>query len=129
MGRVTDTGGLLGPRPGGRAPFVDRERELAVLTAALQAALAGQGSLCLVYGEPGIAKTRLLEELASAADAGAALAVWGRGWDADDAPPFWPWVQILRTLLATEEGSSAAAADSPAAQQVARLASGPFPNE
>ena len=38
--------------------FVGRQREMAELTAALDAALSGQGRLVMLVGEPGIGKTR-----------------------------------------------------------------------
>ncbi|MCI0794977.1 MAG: ATP-binding protein, partial [Chloroflexi bacterium] len=41
-----------------RGVFVGREKELAELTAALEDALAGQGRLVMLVGEPGIGKTR-----------------------------------------------------------------------
>jgi DNA-binding SARP family transcriptional activator len=43
-------------------PHVGREAELAELTRALQLARSGQGSAVLIWGEPGIGKTRLLVE-------------------------------------------------------------------
>ncbi len=49
-----------------RTPFVGREAELARLEALLEAARGGRGGFALVVGEPGIGKTRLLEELAAA---------------------------------------------------------------
>ena len=42
-------------RPG--ATFVGRENEMATLVAALEDALAGQGQLVLLAGEPGIGKS------------------------------------------------------------------------
>jgi predicted ATPase len=77
-------------------PFVGREAELAGLTADLEATLAGRGGVVLLAGEPGIGKTRLAEELATAAAARGALALWGRCWEGEGAPAFWPWVQIIR---------------------------------
>jgi predicted ATPase/DNA-binding NarL/FixJ family response regulator len=77
-------------------PFVGREAELAALTADLEAALAGRGGVVLLAGEPGIGKTRLAEELAAQASARGALVLWGRCWEGEGAPAYWPWVQIVR---------------------------------
>ncbi len=49
-----------------RTPFVGRQREFTELTQRLDAATQGQGGLVLIAGEPGIGKTRLTEELATA---------------------------------------------------------------
>jgi DNA-binding response OmpR family regulator/class 3 adenylate cyclase/predicted ATPase len=43
-------------------PFVGREEELGLLTRRWQRARAGEGHLALVVGEPGIGKSRLVEE-------------------------------------------------------------------
>jgi len=50
------------PRLGGRATLVDRDAELRVLDSALRAAVAGHGSVVLLTGEPGLGKTRLVQE-------------------------------------------------------------------
>jgi class 3 adenylate cyclase/DNA-binding SARP family transcriptional activator/tetratricopeptide (TPR) repeat protein len=50
------------PRLGGRGPVVGRKAELSVLATALQDLGAGRGSLVLVVGEPGLGKTRLVQE-------------------------------------------------------------------
>jgi predicted ATPase len=52
----------------------------------------------LVLGEPGIGKTRLAQEIAGRALAAGHAVAWGRCVKADGAPPYWPWLQILRTL-------------------------------
>jgi DNA-binding CsgD family transcriptional regulator/tetratricopeptide (TPR) repeat protein len=80
-------------------PFVGREAELAALTAELDAALAGSGGVVLVAGEPGIGKTRLAAELAAQASARGGLVLWGRCWEGEGAPAFWPWVQIVRAYV------------------------------
>jgi hypothetical protein len=53
-----------GRRGGARAltPFVGREEELVVLTRRWERARAGEGQLVLVMGEPGLGKSRLIEE-------------------------------------------------------------------
>ena len=76
-------------RPGARAA---RARRRAVT------ALGGRGGLVLLVGEAGIGKTRLADELAQRADADGMAALWGRCWEAEGRPPYWPWVQILRAL-------------------------------
>lgn len=79
----------------GEARVVGRERELALLDDAMRAAMGGSGRVLLVRGEPGIGKS----SLARAAWAGAAAlglnAVWGRASEAEGAPPFWPWRQVV----------------------------------
>jgi predicted ATPase len=79
--------------------FLGRERELTELRAALADVNAGRGRLFVLSGEPGIGKTRLAEEIArESADRGM-RAIWGRSWEGGGAPAYWPWVQILRTLV------------------------------
>ena len=89
-----------------------RDRELAVLLPAVDAALAGGGGLLLLAGEPGIGKSRLAEALAArAAERGARVLV-GRCWEAGGAPAYWPWVQALRPHgAAVAELAAAADAD------------------
>ncbi len=77
--------------------FVGRDRELAALLSALDDALAGRGRLLLIGGEPGIGKSRLAEELASRDSRAEVL--WGRCWEAGGAPPYWPWVQAIRSCV------------------------------
>src|SRR5215470_19501623 len=83
-----------GPQDAGG--FVGRARELAVLHAAFREAAAGDARLVLVAGEPGIGKTELARAFAREASGDGALALWGSGWEDGGAPPYWPWVQVLR---------------------------------
>ena len=57
--------------------FVGREREMAELTSALDDALAGEGRLVMLAGEPGIGKARTAQELASYAEEKGAVILWG----------------------------------------------------
>lgn len=79
--------------------FVGRDRELAEGLVILEEALAGQGRLLLLAGEPGIGKSRLADELAARARKRDVQVVWGRCWEAGGAPAYWPWVQSLRALI------------------------------
>lgn len=91
-------------------PFIGRDRELSELLGAVRAASHGRGSLWFVSGEPGIGKSRLVEELAARAARNDAMVVWGRCWEAGGAPAYWPWIQVLRALLRDETSESLRAA-------------------
>jgi DNA-binding SARP family transcriptional activator len=107
------------PRPA--APFVGRARELAELTGALDDVLGGRGRVVVLAGEPGIGKSRLVEELAiRARDAGARVLV-GRCWEAGGAPAYWPWVQALRGYVREAGAGELAARLGPAADDLAAL--------
>jgi DNA-binding SARP family transcriptional activator len=80
-------------------PLVGRDPERHVLRGDLAEAIAGRGRMALVGGEPGIGKTRLAEELTADALAEGATVVWGRCYDGRGAPAFWPWTQIVHSLL------------------------------
>jgi AAA ATPase domain len=85
-------------------PFVGRAQELADLASALEAAASGSGSLVLVTGEPGIGKTRLMSELARVASQRGLRVATGRCWEEGGAPPYWPWIQVMRALGGDLEG-------------------------
>ncbi len=82
----------------GRPELVGRDRELTALRGALAAAVDGDPRLVLVNGEPGIGKTRLVEELVGIGATRRVAAAWGRCAEADGAPPYWPWREVLAAL-------------------------------
>lgn len=82
--------------------FVGRTREFAALASALDAASSGRGTLCLINGEPGIGKSRLLTEFAAEQASRYPSIHWGFAWEAGGAPVYWPWIQILRSLLSRD---------------------------
>lgn len=79
-----------------RDPLVGRAQELAFLRDRLADARAGSGQVVLVCGPAGIGKTRLVEELAGAADG--ILIGWGGAVDDAGMPPLWPWIRAVRGL-------------------------------
>ena len=79
--------------------FVGREREMETLRANLEDAFAGSSRLILLVGDAGIGKTRTAHELAAHALMRGARIFTGRCYEGEGAPPFWPWVQIVRTYL------------------------------
>ncbi|NNF39750.1 MAG: AAA family ATPase [Woeseiaceae bacterium] len=76
--------------------LIGRCEALKQLHAAAEKAIDGHGSLVLISGEPGIGKTRVAEEVARHAEDRGLLALWGRCFEQPGAPPYWPWVQLLR---------------------------------
>jgi class 3 adenylate cyclase len=97
--------------------FVGREHEMDLLRAGLESTLSGRGRLILLVGEPGIGKTRTAEELVTYARLRRAQVLWGRCYEGEGAPVYWPWVQLIRlyvherepAALLSEMGSGAGA--------------------
>ncbi|HKC25737.1 MAG TPA: ABC transporter substrate-binding protein, partial [Thermoanaerobaculia bacterium] len=56
-------------RPAAAAPFIGREKEIAELQRRLHGAVSGECQLVVIAGEPGIGKSRLVEQLVSLAHA------------------------------------------------------------
>ncbi|MCI0859096.1 MAG: protein kinase [Chloroflexi bacterium] len=83
--------------------FVGRQREMGDLKAALEDALSGRGRLVMLVGEPGIGKSRTAQELATYAGLRHAKVLWGRCYDGEGAPPYWPWVQAIRSYVRDKE--------------------------
>ena len=86
--------------------FVGRQQEMGQIIAALDEARSGQGRGVVLAGEPGIGKTRALEELAVHAEAVGSKALWGRCPEERGAPPYWPWRQAIRTYIAGRDAET-----------------------
>lgn len=114
----TDTSSTASALPN---PLVGRIHELEVLDTALAEASAGRGKMVLLAGDSGIGKTRLAMELCTRAQAHQAAVVWGRCWEGEGAPAFWPWVQMVRQYMSGRAASELRADLGLAASDVARV--------
>jgi serine/threonine protein kinase/predicted ATPase len=98
----------LGP---GRQPTVGRANERAALLAAFEAAADGRGSVVCVTGEPGLGKTRLVEDvLEGLADSGRLYGL-ARGRCSErlaGAEAYLPLLEALDSLLRGPGGASVA---------------------
>src|SRR4030067_2719859 len=74
--------------------FVGRASERRRLKTAAEAAAHGQGCVGTGTGDPGIGKSRLLDEFAGEIS-DRALVLEGRCSYAEAAPPYFPWAQII----------------------------------
>lgn len=82
--------------------FIGREDECSRVRKLLSAGLAGSGQLVLIGGEPGVGKTTLAQQATAALDGAPGpppVLLWGRCWEGDGAPPFWPWSHALRRYV------------------------------
>lgn len=78
-----------------RAAFLGRDEELARLLVPWREAAAGERTLAMIVGEPGVGKTRLAARVAQEVREDAGLALYGRA-EEDAVVPFQPFVEALR---------------------------------
>src|SRR5918997_4949296 len=111
--------------------FVGRQREMDELKAALEEALSGHGQLLMLVGEPGIGKTRTAQELAAYAETLGAQVLRGWCYEEEGAPPFWPWVQPIRSYVQQQDPEQLQSEMGPGAADIAEVISevrGKLPN-
>jgi class 3 adenylate cyclase/tetratricopeptide (TPR) repeat protein len=80
----------------GLAPFVGRDRELTQLHQALEWAGSGHGQLVALVGEPGVGKSRLVEECLHAPRTQGWLVVESRALSYGQATPYLPVIDLLK---------------------------------
>jgi len=91
------------------------------LRAALEETIAGRGRLAMLVGEPGIGKTRTAQELAAYAETRGTQVLWGRCYEEDGAPPYWPWVQAIRSYAQTRTAEQLQDEMGPSAADIAEI--------
>jgi DNA-binding SARP family transcriptional activator len=88
----------LAPLPVARSPLVGRDAESSAIADATAAAAEGRASVGLFFvGEPGIGKTRLLEELVLAVRSKGGVVLSGRAYEAEMVRPYGAWIDALRS--------------------------------
>jgi class 3 adenylate cyclase/tetratricopeptide (TPR) repeat protein len=94
------------PGLGGSAPLIGRQAELAELGRAMRETVVGQGAVVLLTGEPGLGKTRLVQEcrnlfMARVGAASGRLPLWleGRGTSYASATPYGLYQQLIANWL------------------------------
>ena len=76
--------------------FVGRDDELGVLRGACDDAMAARSRLVLVVGEPGVGKTRLVEEATAYAAVRGAEVCWGHCYEGEVGVAYLPFVEAFR---------------------------------
>jgi class 3 adenylate cyclase len=103
--------------------FFGRQAEMDQLKGALDQALSGRGSLAMVVGEPGIGKTRLVEEFGVYSTLRGAQVLTGRCYEGEAAVPYLPFVEAFRKYARGRGDEELRAALGDGAPEVATLIS------
>jgi len=103
--------------------FVGRADELRDLKRAVEGALSGRGGVVMVSGEPGIGKTRLVEEACVYARLGGAQILVGHAYEAESTVPYMPFVEAIRAYVAARPPEALRDELGDAASEVAKLVS------
>ncbi len=82
-----------------RTPFVGRSAEVARLHQRFDEAKAGRGGLVMLVGEPGIGKTRTMQEFAEWVSEHGGRVLRGRCFEGDWAPPYGPFAEALEGFV------------------------------
>ncbi len=89
------------------SPLVGRDAELSHLKELVDRAITGRGGVVLISGPLGVGKTRLVEEAATFARMRGATVVSGKAYES--APPYEPFVKVLRALARGVDSDTLAA--------------------
>ena len=100
LGELSTETPLMDTRAQDKLPFVDRERERAVLAASVAPVRMGFGTLVELVGEPGIGKSRLAEELRDNCSDMRQIGL--RCEQYETSTPYYAFRPFLRSLLQVE---------------------------
>ncbi len=105
-----------------RTPFVGRTAQLKRLSARLADARNGHGSIAMLRGEPGIGKSRTIEEFAEQARQQGAMVLHGACYDGEWQPPYTPLAEAIMDYARHAERAEFMAALGRRASIIARIA-------
>jgi hypothetical protein len=98
-GKLSDRHSLLY-----RNIFVGRQIELSALMDTFDAAIAGQGSLVMIAGEPGIGKTAICEQLSTYAISRGGKTLWGHCYEEGSLSlPYLAFIEAIRSYVLDRE--------------------------
>jgi DNA-binding CsgD family transcriptional regulator len=86
--------------------MVGRAPERATLRSLIASTAGGNGCVVMLFGEPGIGKTRLVREMAALAQAEGSTVCFGTCYEREGWPPYAPWTEILTQYARTLESGS-----------------------
>ena len=78
-----------------QSPLTGRHKELHQLWNLFEASMTGRTHVVFVSGEPGIGKSRLLQEMAIRAEEVGAIVLRGGASEAEGMPPYLPFLEAL----------------------------------
>jgi DNA-binding SARP family transcriptional activator len=123
-GRSARPGATVPSRPARAAsdtPLIGRDTELTQLRQRLREAWRGRGHVVLLRGEPGIGKSRIVDELTASATAAGTRVVVGHAYESGQILPFRPWVDALRTGRVVAQIAEGSVGSRTARGELARL--------
>ena len=90
---------------------VGRVAEKEILASSFADAKQGNGNIVLLRGEAGIGKSSLAHAFTQAIHSSEAMVVYGQCHETLGSPPFWPWLQVLKSLQSSEHADQVPAAN------------------
>ncbi|MDX1405796.1 MAG: AAA family ATPase [Woeseiaceae bacterium] len=90
-----------------RNELVGRSAEIDAIDRAIDALASGRGQVLMLSGEPGIGKSALARLAADRAAAASIPAYVGFAWEGGGAPAYWPWTQLLTSLVREQKPDAA----------------------
>ena len=102
--------------------FVGRQPELSALTETFDAAVAGQGSLVMIAGEPGIGKTAICEQLSTYIVSKGGKTLWGHCYEEGSLSlPYLAFIEAMRSHVLNRDADELMKELGSGASDVARI--------